>query len=246
MSTRVLAKLRKGSDTTSSAARMASIASPFPAGQDGVRALRLRGARAPRPQPRGRPALPSLTEVVQAQAQRQPAGVGVLQLRLRFLHDGLEDGGGDVPVAGAHGYHPAGQGGHASHLEERRRGCALGEGAEHPWVPPEIRNLGDPAASQPPTSHEWLRRGKQARDLAQHSARKEHTEPKRAVGSPGTPRSCQGPGRAAGPHAPTPGFAPYLHAGLGVSHHGQQQGEDVLAVGARIGQPQAAESPEER
>lgn len=31
MSTSVLAKLRNGSDTTSSAAKMASIASPFPA-----------------------------------------------------------------------------------------------------------------------------------------------------------------------------------------------------------------------
>lgn len=81
----------------------------------------------------GRLALPSLTQVVQAQAQRQPPGVGVLQFRLRFLHDGLEDGRGDVPVAGAHGYHPAGQGGHASHLEkERRRCCALREGTEYP------------------------------------------------------------------------------------------------------------------
>lgn len=60
--------------------------------------------------------LPFLTQVVQAQAKRQPPGISFLQLRLRFLHDGLEDGGGDIPIARAHGYHATSQGGHTSHL----------------------------------------------------------------------------------------------------------------------------------
>lgn len=59
---------------------------------------------------------PVLTQVAQSQSKGQEASVGVLELRLRALHEGLHDGGGDFGVAGAHGDHATGQPAHAYYL----------------------------------------------------------------------------------------------------------------------------------
>lgn len=56
------------------------------------------------------------TQVVEAQAQGQPAGVCVFQLQLTLLHDGLDNGGGDITVTRAHGDHTARQCRHTCHL----------------------------------------------------------------------------------------------------------------------------------
>lgn len=69
---------------------------------------------------------------------------------------------------------------------------------------------------------------------AQHITQR-HAEPKPAPASPGAVRDSWG----------TLCSALYLHAGLGVPHHWQQQSQDILTVGARVGQPQPMESPEE-
>lgn len=58
----------------------------------------------------------ALTQVVESEAERQPAGVSVFELLFVLLHDGLEDGGSDITVTGAHGDHPAGQRSHSGHL----------------------------------------------------------------------------------------------------------------------------------
>lgn len=66
------------------------------------------------------PPSPSLfTEVVETEAEGKPACVCVLQLLLAFLHDGLEDSGGDVTVARAHSDHTARQSRHTCHLNTR-------------------------------------------------------------------------------------------------------------------------------
>lgn len=57
-----------------------------------------------------------VTEVVEPEAEGEPARVRVLQLLLALLHDGLEDGGGDVTVTGTHSDHTACQSRHTCHL----------------------------------------------------------------------------------------------------------------------------------
>lgn len=57
-----------------------------------------------------------LTQVVESEAEWQPTGISVFELLFVLLHDGLEDGGSDVTITGAHGDHPARQRSHSSHL----------------------------------------------------------------------------------------------------------------------------------
>lgn len=57
-----------------------------------------------------------LTQVVESEAEWQPTGISVFELLFVLLHDGLEDGGSDITITGAHGDHPARQRSHSSHL----------------------------------------------------------------------------------------------------------------------------------
>lgn len=60
--------------------------------------------------------LPLLTQMVETQAQRQPASIRVLQLLFILFHDGLNNGGGHVTVTRAHCNHSTCQRCHANHL----------------------------------------------------------------------------------------------------------------------------------
>lgn len=59
-----------------------------------------------------------LTQMVKSEAQRQPAGIRVLQLLFVLLHDGLDDGGGHVAITRSYCDHTACQSCHSNHLRD--------------------------------------------------------------------------------------------------------------------------------
>lgn len=56
------------------------------------------------------------TQVVESQAQRQPASICVLQLLFVLLHDGLDNGGGHITITSSYCDHTTCQRRHTNHL----------------------------------------------------------------------------------------------------------------------------------